>query len=87
MLYNMFLKSLVLSLYCQRNRSKPFSTTGGEQKKLNYDERTTDSRDASVSDSEVSCYGKWRHVPRAYGSVGEKIGNGSCLSLQLKMAS
>ena len=55
---------------------------GGKQKKLNYDERTNDSRDASVSDSEVSSNGKWRHVPRVNSLITKKIGSCGCLILE-----
>ena len=48
--------------------------------KTNDDERTNDSRDASISDSEVSSNGQRGDVPRADGLVAEKNGSCGCLS-------
>ena len=60
---------------------------GRKAKKLNEkedDERTNDSRDASISDSEVSGNGQWRDVSGIDSPVAEKNGNGGCLSLETK---
>ena len=48
--------------------------------KTNDDERTNDSRDASISDSEVSSNGQRGDVSRADGLVAEKNGSCGCLS-------
>ena len=82
MLYNMFFREMVLYLQCKKSKKQTVFHNGWRTKRLNYDERTNDSRDASVSDSEVSCHGQRAHVPGVDSPVAKKIGNGGCLTFR-----